>query len=574
MGEPRHRTSRKWRKTGGSGWKKAPPGARNGSGGRRRFARRLSLAFRRVRHGIASGHAGKHSISRCAIWSRLSMAGRAGARRSAAAASAARSTPPARRPTARRSQAGSRAGTQPEQAARTSRPTALSSSPLLRSVRSQRFRPASPCIISIIRTACSTPRMSISRAPRRRGRHAVLLLFDGDARAALPVLADAFAGQDALICFARQSQLQPGGARDAGTASAPAWTSSRRASCGARWPPACRQTRSSSPASARRARRWLSRWTAGHPRLQRRERAGARALSEVAASSATRRPLALRVNPDVDAKTHAKISTGKAENKFGIPYRRGAAALCAGRKLPGIAATGIHMHIGSQITDLAPFRDAFAADARAGRGRCSPTATSSSTSTSAAASACPTGRRTSAAAARRVRRRGEGARSATSGSSSFFEPGRVIVGNAGMLVTRVIYVKEGGDKTFTIVDAAMNDLIRPTLYEAQHDIWPVQEGASGACHRSCRTWSGRSARRATISRSTATCRRSRGDLLAVMTAGAYGAVMSSHLQYAAVGAGGAGERGRARRVVRPRQTYEELIGLDRLRPGWRQAGKA
>ncbi len=152
------------------------------------------------------------------------------------------------------------------------------------------------------------------------------------------------------------------------------------------------------------------------------------------------------------------------------------------------------------------------------------------------------------------------------GCTLMFEPGRMIVGNAGILVTRVIYVKHGDAKNFVIIDAAMNDLIRPTLYEAHHDILPVRRAAKRARARSRPTWSGRSARPATTSRSTARCREPKaGDLLAIMTAGAYGAVQSGTYntralvpevlvkddQYA---------------VVRPRVEVEALIAMDKPAP--------
>ena len=230
------------------------------------------------------------------------------------------------------------------------------------------------------------------------------------------------------------------------------------------------------------------------------------ALSEVAAGMGATARIAIRVNPDVDAKTHAKISTGKAENKFGVPFDDAPRLYAKAARLPGIEVAGIHMHIGSQITDLQPFRDAFAlmrelaqtlrAAGHAiehldmGGGLGVPYRGGNDVPPSPLEYA-------------RVVRETVG----DLGLKICLEPGRMIVANAGILVSRVIYAKRGRDKTFTIVDAAMNDLIRPTLYEAHHDIWPVEE-ALAARSRSCRTWSARSARRATTWRSTAGCRRS------------------------------------------------------------------
>src|ERR1700680_1053885 len=179
--------------------------------------------------------------------------------------------------------------------------------------------------------------------------------------------------------------------------------------------------------------------------------------------------VSLPVNPDIDARTHAKIATGKSENKFGIPISHAREVYARAAKLPGLRATGVDMHIGSQITDLAPFEDAFAllsefvrtlrADGHAishvdlGGGLGIPRREDSEP---------PPHPDAYAAMVKRATR--------DLGCTLIFEPGRLIVGNAGILVTRVLYLKQGETKTFVIVDAAMNDLIRPTLYEAHHDI--------------------------------------------------------------------------------------------------------
>jgi len=187
----------------------------------------------------------------------------------------------------------------------------------------------------------------------------------------------------------------------------------------------------------------------------------------------------LRVNPDVDARTHAKISTGKSENKFGIPISIAREVYARARRLPGILVTGVDMHIGSQIVDLQPFDDAFAllaefvrtlrADGHAidhvdlGGGLGIPYRTDNEPP--------PLPDRYAGIVRRRT---------AALDCDLFLEPGRLIVGNAGILVTSVIYVKRGADRNFIIVDAAMNDLIRPTLYEAHHDILPLREAAMDA----------------------------------------------------------------------------------------------
>ena len=289
------------------------------------------------------------------------------------------------------------------------------------------------------------------------------------------------------------------------------------------------------------------------------------ALSEVAAGMGATASIAIRVNPDVDAKTHAKISTGKAENKFGVPFDDAPRLFAKAARLPGIKVAGIHMHIGSQITDLQPFRDAFGlmrelaqklrADGHAiehldmGGGLGVPYRGGNDMPPSPLEYA-------------RVVREAVG----DLGLKVCLEPGRMIVANAGVLVSRVIYAKHGRDKTFTVIDAAMNDLIRPTLYEAHHDIWPIKEALSSeqpvvqdVVGPVCETGD-----------YLALDRRlppfAAGDLLAFMTAGAYGATMSStyntRLLIPEVLV-----KGDAYAVVRPRPSYDELIGMDRL-PEW------
>jgi diaminopimelate decarboxylase len=290
------------------------------------------------------------------------------------------------------------------------------------------------------------------------------------------------------------------------------------------------------------------------------------ALSEVAAATGRTARIALRVNPDVDARTHAKISTGKAENKFGVPYDDAMRLYGKAAVLPGLQVAGIHMHIGSQITELAPYRDAFTlmrdlvvelrraghaiAHLDLGGGLGVPYRSTGS-------DILPSPK----AYADLVREILGGL-----GIKLVLEPGRVIVANAGVLVTRVIYVKRGRNKAFTVVDAAMNDLIRPTLYEAEHEIWPVSAAAAPPepvlqdvvgpiCETGDYLAQGRM-----LPPSAA------GDLLAVMSAGAYGAAMSStynsRLLVPEVLVNGADWA-----VVRPRPTYADLIGLDRM-PGW------
>jgi diaminopimelate decarboxylase len=288
------------------------------------------------------------------------------------------------------------------------------------------------------------------------------------------------------------------------------------------------------------------------------------ALSEVAASLGCTARIALRVNPDVDAKTHAKISTGKAENKFGIPFQDAPRLYDRARDLPGIEVAGIHMHIGSQITDLQPFRDAFAlmrelvGTLRAaghhlqhldlGGGLGVPYRTGND---------IPPSPRAYAGVVRETL--------GGLGLKLALEPGRMIVANAGVLVSRVIYVKHGG-KTFTIVDAAMNDLIRPTLYEAEHEIWPVIEAVAQrapsvqdivgpVCETGDYLALGRKLPQLQAD-----------DLIAFMSAGAYGATMSSTYNTRLL-VPEVLVKGGSYATVRPRPSYDDLIALDRV-PDW------
>ena len=276
-------------------------------------------------------------------------------------------------------------------------------------------------------------------------------------------------------------------------------------------------------------------------------------------------PVSFRINPDVDARTHAKISTGKKENKFGISWERARAVYGRAATLPGISVTGIDMHIGSQITELQPFDDAFKllrdlvetlrSDGHdihhvdIGGGLGIPYRDDNN----------PPPLPDAYAEIVKNQLRGLNCRIVT-------EPGRLIVGNAGILVTEVVYVKDGGNKSFVIVDGAMNDLIRPTLYEAYHEIRPVALGDAGTPHIKadvvgpvCETGD-----YLALDREMALPKP--GDLLAVGSAGAYGAVQAgtynSRLLVPEVLV-----KGGDFHVIRPRGTYEELIGLDSI-PAW------
>ena len=288
------------------------------------------------------------------------------------------------------------------------------------------------------------------------------------------------------------------------------------------------------------------------------------ALSDVAVSMGKIAPITVRINPDVDARTHHKIATGRSENKFGIPIGRASEVYAMAAALPGLRIVGIDVHIGSQLTDLAPYEAAY-----------------------------------SKVATLTEQLRGEGhaihrldlggglgipyERSNTApplpieygqmvervlghlGCEIEIEPGRLIAGNAGVMVSEVIYVKEGEDRQFMILDAAMNDLVRPAMYDAHHDIVPVIEPAPAVmpqiydvvgpvCESGDTFAKGRS-----IAPVTA------GDLVAFRSAGAYGAVMSSEYNSRPL-IPEVLVNGDQFAVIRPRPTYDEMLERDKLPP--------
>jgi diaminopimelate decarboxylase len=287
-------------------------------------------------------------------------------------------------------------------------------------------------------------------------------------------------------------------------------------------------------------------------------------LSSIAAGKGRTARVSVRVNPDIDAKTHAKIATGKAENKFGIPISQARAVYARAAELPGLEVIGVDMHIGSQITELEPFDDAFAllsdfvrqlrADGHAishvdlGGGLGIPYREDNEP---------PPHPDAYAALVKRATR--------NLGCTLIFEPGRLIVGNAGILLTRVLYLKRGETKSFVIVDAGMNDLIRPTLYNAHHDIRPVREPRPEAARviadvagPVCESGDFLALDRDMVLPQP-------GDLLAVMTAGAYGAVQAGTYNSRPLVPEVLVREGEWA-LVRPRLEVSELIALDRLPP--------
>lgn len=287
-------------------------------------------------------------------------------------------------------------------------------------------------------------------------------------------------------------------------------------------------------------------------------------LSRIAVETGRTARISLRVNPDVDSGTHAKISTGKSENKFGIPIRHAREVYARAAKLPGIQVTGVDVHIGSQIIDLAPMEAAFRKVAEfihvlRGDGH-----TVSHVDFGGGLGIpyyedrdAPPEPFAYAEMVKRVTH--------NLGCTLLFEPGRMIVGNAGILVAKVIYVKHGDGKTFVIIDAAMNDLIRPTLYEAYHEILPVAAPAPGVATMVadvvgpvCETGD-----YLALDRKLPELKA--GDLIAIMTAGAYGAVQACTYNTRALVPEVLVKDDQVA-VVRPRIEVEQLIAMDKPAP--------
>ncbi len=291
------------------------------------------------------------------------------------------------------------------------------------------------------------------------------------------------------------------------------------------------------------------------------------ALSEVACSLGVSANIALRVNPDVDAGTHHKISTGKKENKFGIDFDHARSFYAHAATLPGIRPVGLAVHIGSQLTSLAPFRDAFKKtvhlvqalrvdghsvtrlDLGGGLGIVYRDEVPPEIADYAAM----------------VRDITHGL-----GVHLVLEPGRALVGNAGVLVSRVLYVKSGLHRRFVILDAAMNDLIRPALYEAWHAIVPVREPPAGSQPEPfdivgpvCETGDTFATQRQLVAPRP-------GDLMAIRSAGAYGAVMASSYNTRPLIPEVLVE-GQRFAVIRHRPSYEEMLGQDHV-PAWLEEG--
>jgi diaminopimelate decarboxylase len=289
-----------------------------------------------------------------------------------------------------------------------------------------------------------------------------------------------------------------------------------------------------------------------------------RALSEVATSMGAVAPVTLRVNPDVDAKTHEKIATGRKEDKFGVPIARAREIYAEAARLPGLRVVGIDVHIGSQLTELAPFEAAYAkvaeltrvlrADGHAidrldlGGGLGIPYARSNEVP--------PLPLDYGAMVKRTV---------GDLGCEIEIEPGRLIAGNAGVLVASVIWMKTGEGRDFVILDAAMNDLIRPAMYGAWHDIVPVREATEAPAHvfdvvgPVCESGD-------TFARGRPLPPLAEGDLVAFRSAGAYGAVMASEYNARPL-VPEVLVSGDQFAVIRARPTFDEMLARDTI-PAW------
>lgn len=287
------------------------------------------------------------------------------------------------------------------------------------------------------------------------------------------------------------------------------------------------------------------------------------ALDEVARTMGKVAEIGVRVNPDVDANTHAKITTGRKENKFGIEWTRARRVFQKAKQMEGIEPVAVAVHIGSQLTELEPFRQAFArvrdlvlmlradginirrVDLGGGLG-------------------IPYDGEEPPAPVEyaQVIRETLG----DLGCQLVLEPGRLLVGNAGMLVSKVIYVKEGSTRSFVVCDAAMNDLVRPAMYDAHHDILPVLEAAPGTEPKPvdvvgpiCETGD-------TFAKQRSLAPLEPGDLIAFATAGAYGAAMASQYNSRLL-VPEVLVKGGTYAVVRARPTYEEMLSLESI-PEW------
>ena len=281
-------------------------------------------------------------------------------------------------------------------------------------------------------------------------------------------------------------------------------------------------------------------------------------IDRIAGELEVRAPISLRVNPDVDAGTHPYIATGLKQNKFGIPYSQAAALYCRAAQLENVRLTGIDCHIGSQLTEIAPMAEAFGkiADLVASLQR-------TGIELEHVDLGGGIGIRYQDERPPPIEAYANAVKSAFPGSAHklLFEPGRLLSGEAGVLLTRVEYLKAGEERNFAIVDAAMNDLLRPALYEAWHDVLPIREGGAARSYDVvgpvCET--GDFIARA---RQLAVAE---GDLLAIMSAGAYGMSMASNYNTRPRAAEVMVDGGTLH-VIREREEISDLIARERRLP--------
>ena len=290
-----------------------------------------------------------------------------------------------------------------------------------------------------------------------------------------------------------------------------------------------------------------------------------RALSALCVSMGATVPVAIRVNPDVDAKTHEKIATGKSDNKFGIPISRAMAVYAEAASLPGLRVVGVDVHIGSQLTDLAPFRAAYLKVAELTRALRAEG--HDITRLDLGGGLGIPYRRDNSAPPLPIEY-GQVIRETVGdlGCQIEIEPGRNIVGNAGVLLSRVIYVKNGEDRDFLIVDAAMNDLLRPAMYGAHHDIVPLVEPAVGALVRPYDVVGPVCESGDTFQKGADLPELAAGGLVAFRSAGAYGAVMASEYNSRPL-VPEVLVQGDHFAVIRARPTFEEMLARDSI-PAW------
>lgn len=284
-------------------------------------------------------------------------------------------------------------------------------------------------------------------------------------------------------------------------------------------------------------------------------------ISEIATSLNTVAAVAFRINPDVCAQTHAKISTGKAENKFGVPLSKARIAYNRAAELPGIKVQGVDVHIGSQLTSLAPFEEAYkriatlVTELRADGHDISVIDVGGGLGITYQNEVIPTKQDYAAIVKAQLNHLG---------CKIIIEPGRSLLGNAGVLVSSVVFVKRGEEREFLILDAGMNDLIRPSMYDAYHDIIAVSQKDKSLSTYDivgpvCETGD-------TFAKSRQIHQSKAGDLVAIMSAGAYGSVMSSMYNTRML-APEVMVKGKQFSVVRARPDYDEIINADTV-PNW------